>query len=179
MARLPYPDASQLSDKAREALASVPPLNIFRMIAHAETAVRPWLRFGGAILTRLQLDPQLRELAILQVAHQAEAEYEWVQHVAIARHVGVTDAQIDAIRNNATDDDPALGDQQRAILAFTGELIDRPRVSDPTFAAVNRWLTPREIVELMLTIGQYLMLARVMTTLELELDDPAGGRLVE
>jgi hypothetical protein len=37
---------------------------------------------------------------------------------------------------------------------------------------------PDPDVELLLTVGNYLMLARVMTTLELELDDPAGERVL-
>jgi 4-carboxymuconolactone decarboxylase len=179
MARLPYPDESSLPERVRETLATLPPLNIFRMLAHAETAVRPSLRFGGAILTRLELDAKLRELAILQVAKQAEAEYEWVQHVAIARHVGVSDAQIDALERGEFETDTALGEPERAVLRFASEVVAGPRVSDTTFAALAEQLPARQIVELLLTIGQYLMLARVMTTLELELDEPAGGELVE
>ena len=97
MARLPYPDPDQAPEPVRDALAGLPPLNIFRMLAHAETALRPFLRFGAAILGRLELDPRLRELAILQVAASTEARYEWVQHVEIGREVGLTDAQIAAV----------------------------------------------------------------------------------
>jgi 4-carboxymuconolactone decarboxylase len=179
MARLPYPDESQLPQSAREALAGVPPLNIFRMLGHAETAIRPFLRYGGVILQQLELDPKLRELAILQVATQAGAEYEWVQHVAIGRAVGVSDEQIAAIERGAIDDQRAFTELQRTVLSFTSELVATPRVSDPTFGALSDRLAPREIVELMLTVGQYLTLARVMTTLELELDDPAGGSLLD
>ena len=96
MARLPYPDPDDAPDRVREALAGLPPLNIFRMLSHAETAFRPFLRFGGAILGELQLDSKLRELAILQVAAQAAARYEWVQHATIARALGVGDGQIAA-----------------------------------------------------------------------------------
>jgi alkylhydroperoxidase family enzyme len=145
------------------------------MLAHAETAFRPFLRFGGAILGALELDPRLRELAILQVAKQAGAEYEWVQHVAIGRAVGLTEDQIAAVEREDPGD-PSLSDADRAVLRFVAEVIDSPRVSDETFADVSRSLGPREIVELLLTIGEYLMLARVMTTLELEIDDAAGGK---
>jgi AhpD family alkylhydroperoxidase len=177
VARLPYPDPEGASESVREALASLPPLNIFRMLSHAETAFRPFLRFGGAILGRLELDPKLRELAIIQVAADAGAEYEWVQHAAIARHVGVTDEQIAAVEAGLLDD-PSLGDAERAVLRFAREVVAGPRVSDATFAGVCEQLGPREIVELLLTVGNYLMLARVMTTLELELDDPAGERVL-
>lgn len=178
MARIPYPDPAKAPEGVREALAGLPPLNIFRMLAHAEFAFRPFLRFGGAILSQLELDPRLRELAILQVAAQAGARYEWVQHVAIARAVGVGDEQIAAVERGELATAESLNALERAVLQSTAEVIDGPRVSDATFAAVSEGLSHREIVELLLTVGEYLMLARVMTTLELELDEPAGDRLV-
>jgi alkylhydroperoxidase family enzyme len=177
VARLPYPDPDSAPEAVREALAALPPLNIFRMLAHAESALRPFLRFGGTILGRLELDPKLRELAILQVAAISEARYEWVQHVVIARHVGVSDTQIAAVERGDLGD-ASLGELERAVLAFTAEVIAGPRVSDAAFGALSENLSPREVVELLLTIGNYLMLARVMTTLELELDDPAGERVL-
>jgi 4-carboxymuconolactone decarboxylase len=179
LARIPYPDSDQAPDPVREALAALPPLNIFRMLSHAESAFRPFLRFGGAILGDLRLDPKLRELAILQVAAQSDAEYEWVQHVAIGLAVGLTEDQMAAVRRGAIDSDASLSDTDRAVLRFAAEVIDGPRVSDETFAAVSRSLSPREIVELLLTIGNYLMLARVMTTLELELDAAVGSQVID
>ncbi len=176
MARIPYPDPDQAPEPVRDALAGLPPLNIFRMLAHAETALRPFLRFGGTILGGLELDPRLRELAILQVAASTEARYEWVQHVEIGRAVGVSDDLIGAVELGEWG---TLGEVERAVVAFAAELVATPRVSDETFEAVRRHLSPREIVELMLTVGNYLMLARVMTTLELELDDPAGAQLLD
>jgi alkylhydroperoxidase family enzyme len=179
MARLPYVDPANAPDRVREALGAIPPLNIFRMLAHAETAAEPYLRFGGAILSRLQLDPKLRELAILQVAAQAEAEYEWVQHESIGRMVGLSDEQIAAVREGRIDDPEALSEPERAVLAFSAEVVSRPRAGDAVFDELARHLSPREIVELLLTVGNYLMLARVMTTLDLELDEPVGERTIE
>jgi 4-carboxymuconolactone decarboxylase len=174
MARLPYVDPANAPDRVREALEAIPPLNIFRMLAHAETAAAPYLRFGGAILSRLELDPRLRELAILQVAAQAEAEYEWVQHESIGRTIGLSDVQIAAVREGRIGDSAALSEPERAVLAFAAAVVSSPRVSDALFDELARHLGPREIVELLLTVGNYLMLARIMTTLELELDEPVG-----
>ena len=58
MARLPYADISQ----------RLPQLNIFKLIANAETAFRPFMTFGAALLRELQVDPVVREQAILRVA---------------------------------------------------------------------------------------------------------------
>jgi alkylhydroperoxidase family enzyme len=48
------------------------------------------------------------------------------------------------------------------------------RASDETFAALAELVSPREVVELLLVIGQYMMLARVMATTDMELDEPAA-----
>ena len=136
MARIPYPDPASSPEPVAEALAALPPLNIFRMLSHAESAFRPFLRFGGTILGRLELDPKLRELAILQVALSAEARYEWVQHEEIARHLGVPDEQIAAVERGAIDSDPSLGELERAVLQFAREVVAGPTVSDATFAVV-------------------------------------------
>lgn len=178
MARLPYVDPQRAPEHIQAALAQYPPLRLLRMLAHAETAFGPSMRFGGAILSRLQLAPKLRELAILHVARQAEATYEWVQHAEIGRMTGIGDDQIDAIEHGDPLESAAFNDVERSVLAFTSEVLAGPTVSDATFAAVRQTLTPREIVELLLTIGNYLMIARVLTTLDIEIDDAAGDAVV-
>ena len=101
MARLPYVDPSDAPEPVRTALEGMPPLNIFRMIANAETALRPFLRYGNTLLAHLALDPLLRELAILRVSRLTpHAEYEWVQHVPIAKAVGAGDEQIAALERD-------------------------------------------------------------------------------
>src|SRR5436190_18510959 len=180
MARIEPVDPAATPDDVREALENLPPLNIFRTLAHAETTLRPFLRFGGAVLGRMQLDPLVRELAILTVAKEAEAEYEWIQHVAIAKHVGATDDQIAAIADR-TWADPAAGALDRAqaaAIALAAAVVHSPHVDDELFERVRAQFSDREIVELLLAIGDYLMLARVMTVLEIDLDEPAGDSVL-
>ena len=175
MPRIQPIDPAAAPEKVREALDNLPPLNIFRTLAHAETAFRPFLRFGGAVLGRMDLDPVVRELVILQVAKTAEAEYEWIQHVAIGKAVGVTDEQIAALESGDLD---AFGPGERAAVEFADAVVRGPRVGDELYNRVRGHFDDRQIVELLLAIGDYLMLARVMTVLEVELDEPAGDALV-
>jgi 4-carboxymuconolactone decarboxylase len=175
MPRIQPIDPAAATDDVREALDNLPPLNIFRTLAHAETAFRPFLRFGGAVLGRMALDPVVRELVILQVAKEAEAEYEWIQHVAIGKAVGVTDEQIAALESG---DVGSLEPAGRAAVEFAAAVVRGPRVDDDLFERVRANFDEREIVELLLAIGDYLMLARVMNVLEVELDDPVGDALV-
>jgi 4-carboxymuconolactone decarboxylase len=174
VARLPYADPDRVSEPVREALAAVPPLNVFRMTANAETAFRPWLRFGGVLLSSLELDARLRELVILHVARLSGAEYERVQHVPIALAVGASEQEVAAVESGELESD-ALGDTERAVLGFTTEVVRDVRASDEALAAVvDAGLSPREIVELLLVVGQYMMVARVAETAGIELDEPAA-----
>src|SRR5271165_1115467 len=96
MARLPLRDPEDAPEPIREVLEGMP-LTLLGMVAHAESAFMPWLRYGNSLLRRLELDPLLRELAILQVAHLSGSEYEWSQHVPIAEACGALPQQIAAI----------------------------------------------------------------------------------
>ena len=173
VARLPYVDPANAPPAVREALEALPPLNIFRLVAHAETALRPFLRLGGALLTRAALDARLRELAILRVAALSGARYEWVQHAAIAAAVGVADDQIAAVERGDIAAD-CFHDDERLVLAFTTELVEDVGASPATFERVAARFDARQIVELILTIGYYMMIARLMETTEIDLDEPAG-----
>src|SRR2546425_4982922 len=98
MARLPYVDPAPAPEPVRELLERLPvKLNVFRMMAHAESDFRPLVGLSTAILGRQKLSAKLRELAILRVAALSPARYEWVQHVPIAQAMGATPPQVAAL----------------------------------------------------------------------------------
>lgn len=180
MARIPYvdPDSEATPAKVREAMAGLAvPLNIFKLVAHAETNFKPFLRFGGTILGRQALSGKLRELAILRVAKLSHAEYEWVQHVPIAKAAGASDAQIAALERG-DGAAPCFDETERLLLRFTDEVVRDVGASEPTFRALAAKLSPRELVELVLAIGFYMTVARVMETFAIDMDPAGGDRLV-
>ncbi|HEY3829063.1 MAG TPA: carboxymuconolactone decarboxylase family protein [Solirubrobacteraceae bacterium] len=178
MARLPYVDPQAASPGVREALDALPPLNIFRMLAQADSAFVPYLGFAGVLLTQLELDPKLRELVILLVAARTGAEYEWVQHVGISKTLGIHDEQISAVGRGDLQA-ACLDPDAQAILCFAAEVLELPRVGDATFAAVSDRFPPRQIVELLLVIGNYHMLARLMTTLDIDINRAVGSTVID
>jgi AhpD family alkylhydroperoxidase len=178
VARLPYVDPAQAAPEVREALEALPPLNIFRTLAHAETSLRPALRLGQAILTQQELDAVLRELAILRVAQLTGAQYEWVQHVAIGKAVGVTDEQVAALEHEDVEAD-CFDDRARLVLRLTTELVRDDGITEGGMAAARETFSDREIVELILTCGYYRMLAAVMRSVDIDLDEPAGTAVVD
>jgi 4-carboxymuconolactone decarboxylase len=171
MARVPYVRAETAPPTTAKALGRLPALNVFGLLANAESAFVPWLRLGGVVLNDLALDPVLRELAILQVGRLA-ARYEWEQHVPIGKQCGVTDAQIAALEAG----DITAGcftPVQQAALAFVADMVRDGEVPDEHYAALAAELDDRLVVELAFTTAQYLGLARIMTALRIDLDPPA------
>ena len=178
MARISYPDLDKASPEVREMLARLPaPANIFNMMAHAETCVKPVMKLGGTLLGKLELGAKLRELCLLRAVKLEGGEYEWLQHVPIARDLGCSEAQIAALED---DDDLAhcFDDREKAALQFTREVVVDVRASDETLAQARKHLSDREIVELILMAGFYIMLARLTETLGVETDPPIGSALI-
>ncbi len=179
MARIPYPDLDQLHPKVREAFDALPArLNIFRMLAHAERNFEPFTRFGGTILGRQLLDAKLRELAILYVAHVSRARYEWDQHVPIAERTGVSPEQIAALGEGRIDAD-CFDELESVVLRFAHEVVFDVRASDQTLAALGKLLSHQETVELVLAVGFYMLVARLLETTGVDLEEPAGGAIVD
>ncbi len=179
MARLPYVDLSTASDDVRDTLERMAvPLKIFHMMAHAETNFRSLVRLGGHILGKQRLSGKLRELAILRIATVSNARYEWVQHVPIAKSAGATEAQIAALERGDTTAG-CFDAREQLVLRFTDELIRDVRVSDTTLAAATKEFPPREIVELILAVGYYMMIARLLETTGVDLEPAAGTTIVD
>lgn len=179
MARLPLIDPDNTTGDIRASFDRMPiKLNIFRMMAHAETNMIPAMRFANSILHKQKLSAVNRELLILQVAHIEGGEYEWRQHAPIALGVGVTQPQIDALeRGDYTA--AAFNEAERALLAFSREVVENVRVPEPVFAAARKHFSEQEIVESIFTIGCYMMMARLTEATETDLDAAAGMALFD
>ena len=179
MARIPYVDPDTAPQAVREVFEVMPVrLNIFKMMAHAETNFRPWVMLGGSILSQQKLAAKLRELAILRVAQLTPARYEWVQHVPIALGVGATQDQVDALDRGEAEA-ACFDEVERLVLRFTTEVLRDVRASDSTFAAMTDRFSPQEIVELLLTIGFYMSIARVMETTDIDLEPGVGMAVID
>ncbi|MCX8072710.1 MAG: carboxymuconolactone decarboxylase family protein [Candidatus Binatia bacterium] len=177
MARLPYPKIEELPEDVRTTLAQLPvQLNVFRMLAHATSCFRPWLRLGTALLNELELAPRLRELVILTVARECGCAYEWAQHEALARIVGVPQEQVRAIERGELSP-AAFSETELLVLAVTKALLAAPRIDDELWHRLVANFSPRQIVELCLVVGFYAMLARVLETTGVDLDTPFAEAL--
>src|SRR5262249_1413101 len=147
-----------------------PHMNIMRMLANSEAGLKGFTRMGNALLNRSELDPTLRELAILRVGRLSRTAYEVFQHERMAREAGVPDDKIAALRD-ATIEAPAFNDNEKAVLRFTDDVVRNVRASDKNLKAVQAFLSQGAVVELTLTIGYYMMVCRLLETTGVDGED--------
>jgi alkylhydroperoxidase family enzyme len=109
----------------------------------------------------------LRELVILRGAQVCSSEYEWAQHLRMARKVGVREAQIAALAAWRTS--PEFDARERAALQLA-ESVTSGRVSDEVYREAMRHFDHHDYVELSVTAGFYAMVARVLDAMAVELE---------
>lgn len=179
MPLIPYADTAALSGSAREAFDKLPKkLNIFRMWANAPACFRQGLRFGGAILGRQKLAANLREFVILLVAKVEGGTYEWVQHVPIAEAAGCRKEQIDALEKGdfaAT----CFDAREKVLLRFAEDVIRNVAATEENVQAAAEHFTPQEVVEIILTCGFYMTMARLTETTRVDVDGPGGTAVLD
>jgi alkylhydroperoxidase family enzyme len=179
MPLIPFADISTLPEKAKEAFDRLPrKLNIFRMWANAPEMFVSGMRFGGNILGRQKLRADLRELIILLVARLERGEYEWVQHVPIALHTGCRKDQIAALEAARITGDE-FSAKEKAMLALAQEVIRDVRAREATVIEAKNHFSSQEIVEIIMTCGFYMTMARMTETLRVDIDAPGGAAVLD
>ena len=136
------------------------------LIRHPALAAR-WLPYNDVLLRTGTLDPRLRELAICRVGWRTAAEYEWLQHVRLARGLGITEAEIDAIADQVR---PTWTPLEADVLAATDELLDGYSVRDATWARLAEHLDQQQLIELVFVVGTYTCLAMAFKSFGVRLD---------
>jgi 4-carboxymuconolactone decarboxylase len=174
MSRIPYPDVSQLPEMMQKMLAGTP-LNVVRIGAHASPPLfEAQGRLGWAIASPQVLDPRLRETVILRVAHLSNSAYELHHHRPLARAAGLGEAELAAI---ASRDYAALDAVLAAAACFTDEVVTQLSPTDETLANLRSFVSDQVVINLVLAIGCYMSIARLVAVSGIELDPDALGRL--
>jgi 4-carboxymuconolactone decarboxylase len=168
--RIEYPDPESLAESVRSVVEERPS-NVARMLALASPGVfHSTLDLIISFVNKSSLDPVSREIAILRVGYLSDAKYELFQHESLARHVGLTDAQIAAVKLGGDVGD-ILGEKGAAIIAFVDDLVSNVRAGDETLAAVRRFFGDVEVADLILLTGAYMMICRFLETTGIEPDE--------
>lgn len=176
--RIPPLPADERDDEVRELLAAATgspdrELNIFATLVRHPRLFRRWLRFGSALLVTGSLPARDRELLIMRTGWNCGSEYEWGQHVPIARRAGLSDAEIRAIA--AGPDAPGWSAGDAALLQAADELHDGSRITDETWARLAGRYDESQLIELTMLVGQYHLVAFALNSCGVEREPGVEG----
>ncbi len=117
------------------------------------------LRFEGL------LGDRAREIVILVVAASQRSSFEWAAHEAIARSVGVTDAEIAAL---AREEPIAFSDSaEDAAARLARSLVSTGDVDDMLYAQAQAALGDAGLFEVTTMVGIYRLVATQLATFQI------------
>ena len=182
MARVPYVNREDMDSEGQEIYDRIrrdrnaPHVGLqFRALLHSPKAAGYLTSMGAELRFQSAIPENLKELAIIVVAREWNSDIEWTAHSALAAKAGVTQQTIEAIRTGASLS--GLGDQERLIVRFVHEVARDKAVSDATFAAAQKLLGTRGVVDLTLTCSYYTAINMAQVALKPEMEPGRASTL--
>jgi 4-carboxymuconolactone decarboxylase len=174
MAQLPYVGDADASPEQLAVLAEVlaergQVSGFARSLVHSPSALRAYEALSRKVRTETPLSAELREVVILRMAQRYANEYEWRRHCAAALRIGLPEAKLAALTAWRTSD--AFDERERCALALVEDCADRLRPDAATLAAATAAFAPDELIEVLMLIGFYALVAALMIPLGLIDDD--------
>jgi len=166
MAFLPYVDEEKLAPEHRDLLTRK--INLSRLLVNSPGMARSFLGLGSYIRHQSELDPRLRELAILQVGWMTRSEYEFTHHVKIGRDFGVTNDDIHGMIAETEGQASSLDSLTRAVLRGTREMVNDLAMKEITFTEIRISLSPEHMTDLVATIAFYCGVVRLLATMRVD-----------
>ena len=174
--RIPMRDLAALTGEeaeiARKNRMNGRDLNIFRVLMNHPQLARRWTVFAGHVLHKQTLPPRERELLILRIGWLNQAEYEWAQHVEIAKRAGITAEEIERVKGGPG---AGWGALEGALIQAVDDLYDNSVVSDQTWETLAASLSVQQLMDLVFTIGQYNLVSWALNSFGVPLDDFLGN----
>jgi 4-carboxymuconolactone decarboxylase len=146
----------------------------FSMLLHSPKLAERLLPMVPMAREGLIVEPQLRQIAILAMVREKDADYVWAAQVDVARRAGLRDAVIDLLR--AKGDPSSLPAEERDIVVYARQLMRGNRVEQGVFDALLKRHGAQWLVELTTVANFYVALSGVVNAFEVPVPD-GGDRL--
>jgi AhpD family alkylhydroperoxidase len=137
-------------------------------LAQHPAMARVFYPFGKQLLVHSTLPARQRELVTLRVSWLYGCEYEWGHHLQWARNLGISDEEIEALKGDTVAYPwPEL---DLAVLRAIDQLRERNTIDNELWNVLARHFDTRQLMDLVLTIGHYVMLSWAMAAWGTELE---------
>ena len=145
--------------------------NMTMTLAHHPALSMAYNTFGKHLLLGSAIPVRPRELIVLRTAWLVKCAYEWHYHVGYGLSAGMTLEEIAAICDGAESPVWDGKEADRAVLSAVDELYRNSRIGDATWATLSRHYDKHQLMDLVFTIGNYVMLSWAVSTFGIPLED--------
>jgi 4-carboxymuconolactone decarboxylase len=143
----------------------------FSMLLHSPKLAERLLPMVPMAREGLIVEPPLRQIAILAMVREKDANYVWAAQVDVARRVGLREDVIDLLR--AKGDPSSLPEDERDIVLYSRQLTRSNRVEQKVFDALLQRHGKQWLVELTAVGSFYGALCGVVNAFDVAV--PEGG----
>ena len=143
--------------------------NMVMTLAHHPALAIAYYTFGKHLMVASTLPVRDRELIVLRIAWLLRSAYEWHYHVGYALNLGMGLDEIAAIGAGSAAE--TWNERDAAVLRAVEELHGQSRLSDECRRSLSRHFDERQHIDMVFTIGNYVMLSWAISALDIELED--------
>jgi alkylhydroperoxidase family enzyme len=122
---------------------------------------------GVALRYHSLVPARMREVAICEVAGTTRSEFEWFAHASIARGLGLSEEDLDAIRTGQVA--PGLDGDESLARRLAHELVTKRDLDDAAYAEGVEHLGLEVLIDLVSLVGFYAMIATILATFKVPL----------
>jgi alkylhydroperoxidase family enzyme len=141
---------------------------LYRILANQPDVLKVFCGYSDVLNRGGRLPADLREVAILRTAYRTGAQYEAFYHLARARSAGVREDELDQMDKS---NPRGLRPEYALVIQACDELCDGDMIDPGTLASLGvGGMTPDLIVEIILLIGFYRMLAGLVNSADLDVE---------
>jgi alkylhydroperoxidase family enzyme len=152
-------------------------VNLLQLAMKHRRLARRWLPFATWFIRHGALDRSDIELAILRVAWNCRCGYEWAQHVDLLERTGMTAHDLERVQHGSAAD--GWNPRQEALLDAVDDLHRAHMIADGTWARLTPHYRTNELIELCMLVGHYEMLAGLLNSFGVPLEERANPRPTE
>ena len=145
--------------------------NMTMTLANHPPLASAYHTFGKHLLLHSTIAVRPRELIVLRTAWHLQCGYEWHYHVGYGLKAGLTMDEIAAVRDGPASPVWDGKDEDRAVLTAVDELYRDSKLSDATWAELSRFYGRRQMMDLLFTIGNYVMLGWAAASMGVRVED--------
>lgn len=146
------------------------PERLLALLSRVAPVSKPWSVFAHALMTQGQLVADWRELVILRVGWRQGCDYVLSGHLPIARHTALSQTRVASALGSCS-----VESSDSPLLAAVDELLSQGRIGVATRGRLKELLREEELIELVMLVGQYVLVSMVCETFALRPETSVTG----